>query len=454
MNSGANGKNHRRVWKQGAVGLVALAALGMAAPACLDRPVAPQQPLTKRLSTQLYQNQKVDKIDLVFMIDNSASMADKQKILAAAVPDLVERLTNPVCVDRATREYAGTVAPGANCSDTYAGSEREFDPILDIHIGVLTSSLGGHGADSCSHVASQNWNPHQEDMAHLTGRGIDDDGQARPVDTYQGFGFLNWDPTAERSDPPGESDLDPLTSNFTYLVRGAGQDGCGFEASLEAWYRFLVDPAPYERMVPVPCYGGDANNQCRGPQGVDQVVLAQRQDFLRHDSLLAIVMLTDENDCSVVDDRQFFRALQEFDGDDPFHLPRGTNICSSNPWDPDCKSCWEVSPEDFPECAEGWPNPSLDDPLNLRCTEQKRRFGIDFLYPVRRYIDALSEPKLGDGSINPLFCRQYTDETRTECAEALRDRSLVFLAGIVGVPWQDIAVDPSDLNQGYRPVEQ
>src|SRR5262245_35737369 len=40
----------------------------------------------------------VDKIDLLFMIDNSVSMADKQEILKAAVPDLVGRLVSPSCV--------------------------------------------------------------------------------------------------------------------------------------------------------------------------------------------------------------------------------------------------------------------------------------------------------------------------------------------------------------------
>ena len=454
MNSGANGKNHRRVWKQGAVGLVALAALGMAAPACLDRPVAPQQPLTKRLSTQLYQNQKVDKIDLVFMIDNSASMADKQKILAAAVPDLVERLTNPVCVDRATREYAGTVAPGANCSDTYAGSEREFDPILDIHIGVLTSSLGGHGADSCSQTPTQSWNVTMEDMARLITRGKDDGGASITVDTYQGKGFLNWDPTGEKSDPPGENDVARLKQNFTYMVRGADQVGCGFEASLESWRRFLVDPAPYEKMVPVNCPNGDTGNNCRGPEGVDQVVLQQRKDFLRQDSLLTIIMLSDENDCSVIDGGQFYLSLQALDGTGSFHLARSTDACNTDPWSPDCRSCWEVSSANYPECAGGFANPEKDDTLNLRCYEQKRRFGIDFLYPIRRYIDALSESRFDDGTLNPVFCNDFVAEDRKECTGVLRDPSLIFLAGIVGVPWQDLANDPTDLKKGYRPVEQ
>jgi hypothetical protein len=407
-----------------------------------------------RVNGPEYRSARVDKIDLLFMIDNSASMADKQKILAAAVPDLVERFTNPICVDRETRAYAGTVAPGASCAETHPGSEREFDPILDIHIGVLTSSLGGHGADSCSKVPTQSWNPTMEDMAHLITRGKNDAGQAVTVDTYEGKGFLNWDPTGKKSIPPGENDVARLKQNFTYMVRGADQVGCGFEASLESWRRFLVDPAPYEKMVPVNCAGGDTNNNCRGPEGVDQVVLQQRKDFLRQDSLLSIIMLSDENDCSVIDGGQAFLALQALDGTGSFHLPRSTEACNTDPWSADCKSCWEVKSADYPECAAGWANPEKDDTLNLRCYEQKRRFGIDWLYPIRRYVDALSESRFDDGTLNPVFCNDFVKEDRMECAKTQRDPSLIFLAGIVGVPWQDLANDPTDLKKGYRPVEQ
>src|SRR4051812_33202317 len=42
---------------------------------------------------------KVDKVDLLFAIDNSASMADKQEILAVALADMTEALTNPPCLD-------------------------------------------------------------------------------------------------------------------------------------------------------------------------------------------------------------------------------------------------------------------------------------------------------------------------------------------------------------------
>ncbi len=181
---------------------------------------------------------------------------------------------------------------------------------------------------------------------------------------------------------------------------------------------------------------------------MDQVVLQQRKDFLRNDSLLAIVMLSDENDCSVIAGGQYYLALQ------PFPLARGTDACMHDPWSESCKSCWEVNSENYPECAAGWPNPDENDPVNLRCFEQKRRFGIDFLYPIRRYIDALKEARFADDTLNPVFCNEFTDDTRTECAHVLRDPSRIFLAGIVGVPWQDLANDPLDLKKGYRPAEQ
>ncbi|HNS98229.1 MAG TPA: hypothetical protein PKL73_14860 [Polyangiaceae bacterium] len=386
-----------------------------------------------------------NKIDILFMIDNSASMGDKQKILAAAVPDLVERLINPICVNPVSREFEASVGPEEDCP---TGTEREFEPVVDIHIGVITSSLGGHGADSCSNVPSQYWNPTTEDMAHLITRGKNDAGNSVTVDTYQGRGFLNWDPTGENN-PPGENNAATLKQDFTNLVRGADQTGCGYESSLEAWRRFLVDPAPYEKMVPVNCPGGDTANRCRGPEGVDQTVLQQRKDFLRPDSLVAIVMLTDENDCSVIDGGQYYLALQMSDGAAFFHLARGTEACQTDPWSPDCKSCWEVNPTDHPECAEGWASPEKDDPLNLRCWDQKRRFGIDFLYPVQRYVKALTDPVLENGTVNPLFCGEPSANGKS-CQGGVRDRSQVVLTGIVGVPWQDLAVDPTDLTKGYR----
>jgi len=374
-----------------------------------------------------------DKVDLLIMVDNSVSMADKQAVVAQTVPDLVGRLTNPDCFDPATGQFVAQVEPGQDCP---AGSERAFPPVTDMHLGVITSSLGGHGADACSPTGVGTYNPHQEDMAHLIAR-TDSGGT---VATYGDKGYLNWDPKGASS-PPGTADAQVIIQSFGEMVQGAGEDGCGFESQLESWFRFLVDPAPYRSMVPVPCYDGDTANQCRGPDGIDAVVLQQREDFLRKDSVVAIVMLTDEDDCSVMDGGQNFLALQMYDGLNPFHLARGTAACETNPASPDCKSCWAFDQASAPpECVAGWDNADKDDPVNLRCYREKQRFGIDFLQPLSRYVAALTSKTLDDGSPNPLL--------------ATRDRSQVVLAGIVGVPWQDIARDPSDLTKGYKTASE
>ncbi|MBI5532329.1 MAG: hypothetical protein HY898_06425 [Deltaproteobacteria bacterium] len=414
----------------------------------------------------LYRSSRVDKIDLLFMIDNSASMADKQQILAEAVPDLVERLVSPRCINA-----VGTTQPPDGAGKCAAGFSREFAPVSDIHIGVITSSLGGHGADVCTDTPVSGYNPRMEDMSHLIDRS---DASGGKVQTWNGKGFLSWDPQAKHN-PPGDSNLNDLIGKFAKIVVGTGQDGCGFEASLESWYRFLVDPAPYSKMVKYDCDSNApaADGQCRGPEGIDQTVLAQRADFVRPDSLLAVVMLTDENDCSIIDGWQNYIAVQAYTGQNPFHLPRATSQCQSDPAGPQCLSCAQMADPSDPECSKGLYYSDVEDSLNLRCYRQKQRFGIDFMYPIRRYSNALTKRQFSaadvqypvnpgfapDKDLNPLFCPQYATKgdgsvDMSQCKTTLRDPRLVFLAAVVGVPWQDIARDPNDLKRGYRPVEE
>src|ERR1700753_731611 len=78
--------------------LVAASAAGLAT-GCLDRKVVVATPNTNNEFVDQIVQTAVVKIDLLFMVDNSVSMADKQEILAAAVPVLLGRLVAPICVD-------------------------------------------------------------------------------------------------------------------------------------------------------------------------------------------------------------------------------------------------------------------------------------------------------------------------------------------------------------------
>jgi hypothetical protein len=79
------------------------------------------------------------------------------------------------------------------------------------------------------------------------------------------------------------------------------------------------------------------------------------------------------------------------------------------------------------------------------------QYGIDFAWPIDRYIEGFTRPtldKYGGGAKNPLFHDPACDKG-ARCAPP-RPPEFVFFAGIVGVPWQDIARDPNDLSKGFQ----
>jgi len=446
-------QSKRSAWTLLRAGLAGLAvAIGGSAltVGCLNRPVAPAVPKTSNIYVDEIRQTAVDKIDLLFMIDNSISMADKQAILADAVPLLVERLITPICVRSCTKadncspaQEKDGIAVGGNADATgkCAMGTPEFNPIKDIHVGVITSSLGSHGAVGAKDVCVS---AEDNDHAHLLGS------IRMGVASYNNTGFLKWDTTKPpKYTPAGDADGDMFKTKFTEMVKSSGEHGCGYEASLEAWYRFLIDPEPPKSVSVNP-----ANSLAdveRGTDGVtpvlDDVLLAQRAAFLRPDSLVAVVMLSDENDCSIQDQGYGWLIARSA----PMY--RSTSQCAANPNDPCCQSCAESKAnancpdiKSDSECVKGTTLAPGDDDLNLRCWQQKRRFGFELLYPTTRYSSGLRDrlvPNRRNEMVgNPLFAASN--------GKTPRDQGLVFLAGIIGVPWQDIADQESLTGAGLR----
>jgi hypothetical protein len=419
---------HRSVFKRGAVSALFLLTAGFVG-GCLDRPIEPLEPRSTSTFIDRLANSQVDKIDLLLVIDDSGSMADKQQVLAQAVPDLVKRLVTPLCVDKEDNAVDPQPQPGEECP---GGSTPEFEPILDIHIGIISSSLGALG------VCDEPGDP-RNDGGHLLDRDMNGD----TVPTYDGKHFLAWDP-AGKLDPPGESVLENgaqgLIPALREMVTGVGQSGCGYEAQLESWYRFLADPSPYAKLG-VPTDGPNKHRIVR--EGIDQELLAQRAAFLRPDSLLAVILLTDENDCSLKEDAEAWKMLhgglrQE---------------CESDIDDPCCTTCdvqGQGCPED-PTCR-AWNAP--EDHINLRCHDQVKKYGADFLQPLERYVNALKEARIADHQGNLVPNPIFSDLDAGDGRAVTRDASLVFFAGIVGVPWQNIARDRGDLTRGFKNAEE
>jgi len=123
---------------------------------------------------------------------------------------------------------------------------------------------------------------------------------------------------------------------------------------------------------------------------------------------------------------------------------RSTSACATSANDPCCQSCGESTANagcppiaKDSECRKGSTLESADDQPNLRCFDQKRRFGFEVLYPTARYVNGFGDGTVPDrnGKLvpNPLFHRNGQT----------RDRSLFTLAVIGGVPWQDLATPAS-----------
>jgi hypothetical protein len=407
-------------------------------------------------------------------------MGDKQDYLKAAIPDLIRRLVSPNCLDA-----TGAIL-GPSTNGTCASGKLEFAPVHDMHLGIVSSSLGNRlgGGNVClptanAQVPFNNVLAHNDDQAHLLNRTLTyaagnasvTEGTvaaAAPVPQDQ---FLYWYP-ASNSAPPGagtpETNSTQLITDFTDLVGGVGVFGCGIESQLESWYRFLIQPDPYQSLSLT------SGHSPAVWQGVDQTILQQRHDFLRPDSIVAVIVLSDEND-SEIDVRSLGGQGYNWMSSS-FTPPRATSVCgtglpSDSPGEPaqsGCVSCAQTSGID-PNCVKGPYNNASDwgFDLNLRHVHMKAKYGVDPQFPIQRYVTGLTSQTVPDRNgeyppgaavyqgmndcTNPLFAASLPDGSKLDvtslCHMPLgnRTRQLVFYTHIGGVPYTLLHYTPGNL---------
>jgi hypothetical protein len=438
----------------------------------------------------------VDKLDLLFMIDNSASMGDKQALLAQAVPDLIERLVSPNCVDAMNVPTGQKALPDGSCPPN---SQAEFPPVHDMHIGVVSSSLGSRGSDQCDptlmNPANAQLNAHMDDRGELLARGgvPGDPTVENVVPDAAPYNFLSWFPTvtgnAGKPPPPTTAltmagvpnESGTLIGDFTNLIAGVHEHGCGFESQNEAWYRFLIQPDPFDSI--------GKNGTRAFVSGIDPTILRERAAFLRPDSVLAVIVVTDENEEAVdplsIGAQGWAFMNGSFPGS-PAGLgtaPQGTIECSqldpnrpllTGPNDPNCTSCAFAQgqasfvarcPKDGVNGASGYLDPA-DDDLNIRFFHQKERFGLFAGYPTSRYVRGLTNAAVPDVShehdptgsyigdqdaqancVNPLFAQGLPNDPNQELCHlprGPRTPDMVYYAAIAGVPHELLQATPGD----------
>ncbi|MGH7294320.1 MAG: hypothetical protein ACRELB_05280 [Polyangiaceae bacterium] len=477
-----------RTLKHGATVGAVFGVLGILGAGCLSRPVTSSPPNTNTNFTAVVHNQTVDKVDLLFMIDNSASMGDKQALLAEAVPIMINRLVAPNCLDATGAPDGTTADQDGNCAN---GDKAEFPPVHDMHIGVVSSSLGGRGGDQCSATATNPangaLNAHNDDRGELINRGgvQTDPTVENTAPDVNASNFLSWFPnvTANASHPqplpPAVGAQTQLVTDFTAMVAGVHEHGCGFEAQNEAWYRFLVQPDPFDQIT--------KNGTVASLSGFDKTILQQRHDFLRPDSLLAIIVVTDENEEAAdplsIGGQGWAFDNGSFPGSPNGAAPQGTVECqnldpnnpaTTGPNDPNCTSCAFIQgegdfatrcPPDGANGSKGYLDPT-DDTLNTRFYHQKQRFGLFAGYPTSRYVRGMQKITVPDSGhehdsngnyigdqeaqancVNPIYATNLpTDPAGELCAldAGPRTPDLVYYAAIAGVPHQLLQQDPTN----------
>ncbi|HWU87300.1 MAG TPA: hypothetical protein VN253_08495 [Kofleriaceae bacterium] len=173
-------------------------------------------------------------LDVLFVVDDSPSMFDKQRSLAQSFPRMIEIL------------------------------QHLDGGMPDLHIGVITSDMGTLGSSSPlpAPAIGQPGNGGCADSGH--------DGRLQASSPALADAYIS-----DVAGPDGtriRNYTGELTQVFSQIA-SVGQGGCGFEQHLAALRRAVTQPA--------------------------------NDGFLRDDANLAVVIIADEDDCSVLDPALF-----------------------------------------------------------------------------------------------------------------------------------------------------
>jgi len=201
-----------------------------------------------------------ESVDLLLMVDNSNSMTEEQASLAIALPNLVRAITS---------------------GDVDFDGDPDFAPVGSLQLGVVTSDMGtgGFRVPTCTEP-----NFGDDGVLRTTS------GLPRCEDSYPSF---------LRFDARGTVSVGDFASEAACLTT-AGTGGCGFEQQLESVLKAVTPSTDFDIEFNEGT-GGHGNGANAG--------------FVRPDSILVVLVVTDENDCSGLDPEIFNPSSSVYSGD-------------------------------------------------------------------------------------------------------------------------------------------
>ena len=195
-----------------------------------------------------------DKLDLLFIVDNSSSMREEQQALRREFPRMIRELVT---------------------GDHDADGKIDHQPVTDLHIGVVSSNMG---ADSelrgCEGLGDDGLLQHAGNLARDSGLNC--------MTSYPGF----------LSYARGVQGIDVVASDFG-CIAALGTAGCGFEQHFESALKALW-PASQPDLT----FWSDGSGPSTGHGD------RENAGFLRRGATgatLAVIAIADEDDCSTAD---------------------------------------------------------------------------------------------------------------------------------------------------------
>ncbi len=277
--------------------LVALSMLG-----CPKQELAPLGPCTVSAVSERVDQSGVSDVDLLFMIDNSGSMASEQSKLAKQLPKLVEILSS------------GDRFPGQSDAEVLAQgndpTKRKFTPVKTLHLGVVSSNAGGIDDTAGQGVAIQSCVDLGDDGKLQNSTEIAQMGVvAANRSEFQGYDagqtVIAPDPTCAIGDQPlyqefmtGDSPEDAAQA-FGCVAR-LGIRGCPFEQQLESMWKAVAPTTGIGNKDLFTFINGSKGQGDRYNKG-----------FVRDNAILAVLLVSDEEDCSITDDGKVLFDLSD-----------------------------------------------------------------------------------------------------------------------------------------------
>lgn len=248
-------------------------ALSVLTSACLDRELKPLNPCLVSSVSRSVPVTNIEKVDLLFSVDNSGSMAEEQSALKQQFPRMITILTT-----------------GMRTPD----DPTPFPAAKDLHLGVVSSDMGALGqtdVEGCSETGGD------DGKLQNTPRGTIGCQAVYPP-------FLSY--------IAGPNTPEQIATDFGCIAE-LGTAGCGYEQQLESAFKALwpssytdqlgnvvpENPFQFLGLTPQQMVGRGDRAAPDGSQGFVRSVSATGL------SLVAIVVVTDEEDCSSLNTSHF-----------------------------------------------------------------------------------------------------------------------------------------------------